>query len=257
MRTVLLVVLAACSNASHTYSVGVAPDGGSSDVASPPANPVALVYRGPAACPGCPEAIATVLINSGWNFDVSFVGPNETKDVTVDTLRNATIYVQPGGHVPLYSAYDALSSSAPAIASYVHNGGHYLGFCEGGYLAGMNPGFELLPGDSNSYIDSPDATVTNANDTVIKVSWRGADRYMYFQDGPLFIINQNALGVTPIATYDNGAIAALTAPFGAGKIGVVGTYPEAPQSWYDTYGLVDPDGPDPDLALDLVAAVLQ
>ncbi len=257
----LFVALAACGPDPHTYSVSLTPDAGSGGTIGGgpggPGSPLALVYRGPAACLGCPEAVATVLVNSPLNFNVAFVGPDENLDITTDTLAQAAVYAQPGGHVNPFDAYDYLSDAAPIIASYVHNGGRYLGFCEGGYLAGINPGFDLLPGDSNRYILSPDATVTNTQDTAIKVTWRGQPRYMYFQDGPIFIIDQAAQGVTPIATYDNGAIAALTTPFGQGKVGVVGTYPEAPQSWYDQFGVVDPDGPDADLAEDLIEAVMQ
>jgi hypothetical protein len=256
MRSLLLVTLVACGPSAHSVDVAVAPDGGTTNPGGS-GTPLALVYRGPAACQGCPEAVASVLISSQWGFNVAFVGPDESQDVTTDVLGRAVLYAQPGGHIPLVPAYDALAGAAPVIASYVHNGGRYLGFCEGGYLAGMNPGFELLPGDSNQYIYSPGATVTNTHDTVIKVSWRGQPRYMYFQDGPIFIIDQGAPGVASIATYDNGDIAALTAPYGNGVVGVVGTYPEAPAQWYQTYGLVDPDGPDADLAHDLIDAVMQ
>ena len=38
---------------------------------------LALVYRGPAALPGCPEAVAQALRRSRWGLDVRFVGPRE------------------------------------------------------------------------------------------------------------------------------------------------------------------------------------
>jgi hypothetical protein len=38
---------------------------------------------------------------------------------------------------------------------------------------------------------------------------------------------------------------------------VVGPHPEADASWYAAYNLTDPDGPDADLAHDLIDAVMQ
>jgi hypothetical protein len=63
--------------------------------------------------------------------------------------------------------------------------------------------------------------------------------------------------VEVLARYPNGEIAALTAPFGAGAVGVVGPHPEATPDWYADVGLVDPDGLDADLGHDLVDALLR
>jgi hypothetical protein len=60
------------------------------------AQPQALVYRGPAACDGYPEAVAHFLRTSPSQFDVTFVGPNEDADITNQTLSQADAYCQPG-----------------------------------------------------------------------------------------------------------------------------------------------------------------
>jgi hypothetical protein len=59
--------------------------------------PLALVYKGPAACKGCPEAVAGLLQSSTQNFTVTFVGPNEDVTISADALSKATVYAQPGG----------------------------------------------------------------------------------------------------------------------------------------------------------------
>jgi hypothetical protein len=59
--------------------------------------PQALVYRGPAACDGCPEAVAHLLRTSPSQFNVTFVGPNEDVDITNQSLGQADAYCQPGG----------------------------------------------------------------------------------------------------------------------------------------------------------------
>jgi hypothetical protein len=115
----------------------------------------------------------------------------------------------------------------------------------------------LLPGDTDQYIVTRGATVTSERDTVVEVRWRGRPRHLFFQDGPVFLLEPGAQGVTVLARYPNDEIAALTAPFGAGVVGVVGPHPEATSDWYQDTGLVDPDGLDTDLGHDLVDAVLR
>ena len=100
-------------------------------------------------------------------------------------------------------------------------------------------GLRLLPEDTDHFITSPGADVTSARDTLVDVDWRGRRQRMFFQDGPVFRLPAPApAGVTVLARYAaNGEIAAMVAPFGRGKVGVVGPHPEAPADWYDAHGL--------------------
>lgn len=218
--------------------------------------PVALVYRGPAGCQGCSEAVATLLQDSQWGFQVYYIGPHERLHLSDETLKAATLYAQPGGNGTVEEAFALLQANAASIRKFVKAGGRYLGFCMGGYLAGSDPGFRLLPGDTDQFIASPKASVTTEEDTIVKVSWRKQMRFLYFQDGPYFILDRGAKNVTVLATYTNGKIAALVAPYGKGRVGVVGPHPEATTAWYQTYQLVDPDGPDADLGHDLLDTVM-
>lgn len=59
--------------------------------------PKALVYRGPAACNGCPEAVAALLQSSPSNFEVDYAGPNEKIDINEASLQHVQLYAQPGG----------------------------------------------------------------------------------------------------------------------------------------------------------------
>jgi len=216
--------------------------------------PVALVYRGPASLPGCPEAVARLLKASRWGFEVHYVGPDGEVPLSARALRGAVLYAQPGGD-SLEDAYRRLRRHRRAIRRFVHSGGRYLGFCLGGYLAGATPGFALLPGDTDQYIASPAATVADEEDTLVDVAWRGSKRTLFFQDGPYFDVRADA-DVTVLATYPNGTIAALVAGFGSGRVGVVGPHPEATEDWYADAGLsVDRLGTD--LGLDLVDTVMR
>lgn len=223
---------------------------------TPTPRPLALVYRGPASCPSCSEAAAALLQSSHWHFEIQYVGPHERLQATDDTLRAATLYVQPGGDGTVEDAFATLRVNAQAIQRFVKSGGHYLGLCMGGYLAGSNPGFRLLPVDTDQFISSPSASVRTEADTIVKVYWRQQPRFMYFQDGPFFPLPRNTKGITVLAMYTNGTVAALVTPYGKGRVGVVGPHPEATAEWYITAHLVDPDGLDTDLGHDLIDALL-
>jgi glutamine amidotransferase-like uncharacterized protein len=214
--------------------------------------PLALVYRGPAGCPGCSEAVAELLHNSQWAFDVQYVGPNERLMLSAATLQAATLYVQPGGDGELSQAYQQLKKHASAIRSYVASGGLYLGICMGGYLAGRTPGFQLLPGDTDQFIASRGANVKTQADTIVKVHWRRQLRSMYFQDGPVFLLDRGATNVTVLARYTNGKIAVLVAPYGKGMVGVSGPHPEATAAWYEASHLVNPEGINADIGHDII-----
>lgn len=217
--------------------------------------PVALVYRGPASVPGCPEAAAALLRSSRWGFDVHYVGPDEDLPLCPQALAGATVYAQPGGGT-LDDGYRHVRHSRAAIRQFVRSGGRYLGFCLGGYLAGATPGFALLPGDTDQYTASTAATVVSEDDTLVQVCWRGRQRTLFFQDGPYFWVRPGA-EATVVATYPNGTIAALVTGFGAGRVGVVGPHPEATSDWYADAGLTATGHLGADLGLDLVDAVME
>ncbi|HEX6967785.1 MAG TPA: BPL-N domain-containing protein [Micromonosporaceae bacterium] len=217
--------------------------------------PLALVYRGPAACSGCAESVAALLESSPTRFRTQFCGPDEDVQISAETLAGAAVYAQPGGG-SVKSAWRRLRDHAQDIRDFVHNGGHYLGFCLGAYLAADSPGFGLLSGVTvEGYIYSDEASVHDTDDTIVQVRWRGQLRHMYFQDGNLFRVQPGA-PATVIATYDTGAPAAIIATYGAGRLGLVGPHPEADQAWYDGAGLTNPDGIRFDLGHDLIESTV-
>jgi glutamine amidotransferase-like uncharacterized protein len=214
----------------------------------------AFVYRGPASCEGCSEAVGSILTRPPFSFHVVYCGPKEATPITAEHLEAATLYVQPGGGNNLALAWSQMRPYAGDIRRWVHAGGHYLGICLGGYLAGFDPGFGLLPGDSGEYITSAGAAVHTIDDTTVTVDWRGEDRQLYFQDGPYFSVHGSA--TTILATYSNGLTAAAVAHYGSGSVGVVGPHPEADESWYSAVGLSAPKEGTIDLARDLIATTL-
>ena len=206
------------------------------------AAPRALVYNGQGACAeGCAEAAFNMAVKAG--FDASYVGDNETSSKIFD---GAAVWIQPGGH-----ASKAMSVMAPELKTnlktFISNGGGYVGFCAGAFVAteyvgntNMS-GLGILPGKTRLFGSGAD---------IKKYTWNGSERYLYWEGGPYF---QNMPSeVEQIATYPNAAPAAVRTTFGKGRVYVAGMHPEAPQSWKDYAGLQDPDGDDSDLAVQMI-----
>lgn len=217
---------------------------------------LALVYRGPASTPGCPEAVAGALSRSRWDLEVRYVGPREALTLGPAALSRAVLFAQPGGGT-LRRAYRKVRRRAPDVRDFVRSGGSYLGFCLGGYLAGETPGYGLLPGDADRYISSPGAELDHADDAVTTVMWQGRRRQVFFQDGAWFDLDPARGPADVLATYRNGLPAAVVAPFGLGAVGVVGPHPEATPDWFSDARLPVPDDQQADLTQDLIDAVLR
>lgn len=221
----------------------------------------ALVYRGPAAMPGCAESVARVLQQVGLSVD--FVGPKERLPLTAQSLSGRLLYAQPGGP-DLDDAWHHIAPAADAIRDFVAGGGYYAGFCLGGYLAGRDPGLRMLPGDTDQYIGTRGASVDHDRDALVTVTWSGSPRELYFQDGPYFALKKKAVG-TPVrdggraqvvAEYDNGLPAAVLCRYGDGVIAAVGPHPEATDDWFTDSGLPVPRPLGIDLAEDLLRRLL-
>lgn len=206
------------------------------------AHPIALVYRGPAACAECPQALADLLTSADRGFDVRFVGDAERHTISRATLAAAALYAQPGGGRSLERAYRRVKGNRPLIREFVRSGGRYLGVCMGGYLADGWRGYGILPPgvEADPYVGSPGADVTTRADTIVDVQWRRplARRPMFFQDGPLFRVPVESPGTTVLGRYAaTGEAAALLCRFGRGWVAVCGPHPEAPEAWYAAHGL--------------------
>ncbi len=225
---------------------------------------LALVHRGPATLPGCPEAVASLLRESRPDLDVRYVGPREDLALTADVLAGAVLYAQPGGGT-LRRGWRKMRRHREELRGWVSGGGRYVGFCLGAYLAGESPGFGLLPGDTDQYVATEGAQLDHTDDAVVAVDWGGRRRAVFAQDPTTFVLDERAgPDTTVLARYPNRAPAALVAPYGAGRVGVVGPHPEATADWFADAGLPVPadgggdgDGLARDLARDLVDHVLE
>lgn len=189
------------------------------------------------------------------DFEVATAGPDGTMSVREALAHpDVRLYAQPGADGDDEAAFRRQRKDRKAIREFVRGGGRYLGICMGGFLA--EPGFfGVFRGRVDEYWSSPGATVTSADPALVEVSWRGRPRRLYFQDGGVMIPKRSTAGLTVLATYPDGAVAALVARSGAGKVGLCGPHPEAPPAWYADAGLPYP-GPAQDLGDDLVTTLM-
>jgi hypothetical protein len=229
--TLALTAVCACSATSAGPPPGITSPGRAGPGLA--GRPVALVYRGPASCPGCSEAAAALIRLSPLHFTVSYVGPGEKRKITAASLRGVALYAQPGGGGSVRHGMTALGAAAAAtIKSYVAGGGHYLGMCMGAYLAGSDPGMGLLaPGDTGEYDQTRGASVRTAAQAVIPVIWGRTVGYEYAQDPP-YIIPAGVRGEKVLSRFTNHLVNALVRPYRRGAVGVVGTHPEADRTWF-------------------------
>lgn len=211
------------------------------------AGPVAVVYRGRASLPGCPEAAARALASSPYGFRIRFGEP------TGALLRGAALYCQPGGG-DLAPAWRRLRRHARTVRDFVEAGGVYLGFCLGAYLAGDDPGFGLLEKSAAPYFGTPGCELTDDGPHVIDVTWAGQQRALYVQDGCYLDPGPRT---EVVARYSNGLPATVVSSFGAGRVAVSGTHPEATDDWFRDDGLPPPAIPTADLAHDLIRRAMQ
>lgn len=250
-----------------------------------PAKKIALIYNGPGACIDENDELqvereATAQADPDFKFDNAVVSdcalqaaqiakmagykpkfvtpdalaPNASPEKVYALFESARVWIQPGG-----VANQALYTMSPTIRwgikKFVEAGGGYVGFCAGAFMATemiggtTDPGLGILPGRTYLY---------RGGFSLEPVSWFGKLRQIYFEGGPYFYAYEPEEGdktvpkVEVVATYENGATAAVRTTFGKGKVWVTGLHPEAPLRWTKEDDVVDPDGAEQILAAGMV-----
>jgi glutamine amidotransferase-like uncharacterized protein len=201
--------------------------------------PLALVYRGPGACMNCWTSAAQSAKKAG--FQLKFVN-EKWKDFSV--LRRASLWVQPGGKST--TAARAMGSEyLGRIRDFVRNGGGYVGFCAGAFLASSKigttemDGLGIIPGKTQLW-DQEDGP-----GHLIQVSWNHRIRSVYYHGGPfLDFSGVNDSSVQVYSRYENGQNAGAILNYGQGRVAVSGAHPEASRIWKALHFQRDEDGSD-------------
>jgi hypothetical protein len=227
------------------------------DVKSNP--PLALIYKGLGSCSkdqedagqsgyGCSEASADAASLAGFQF--RYVGPEDlSDDATQEQVKElfgaAKVWIQPGGVSNV--AYGAMTQMLKtSLVEFVQNGGGFVGFCAGAFLA--TDWFHLLDASSGAY--SYQSERPDVGFAFLDVLWSGHKRSIYFEGGPYFYNVGPSVDVT--ARFLSGDAESARAPFGKGRVYITGGHPEAPAIWSEEDDLHDPDGSDLDLAAEMI-----
>jgi glutamine amidotransferase-like uncharacterized protein len=212
----------------------------------------ALIYIGRGSCDDrCSEAAANVARRAG--LEPRFVTPEMIKP---EVLKDAVTWIQPGGNA-IKLSHAISKKKIRLIRKFVREGGGYVGFCAGAFFADRTvdahetlPGLGLIPWRTD-YID-----VDSGEDgTQLTVEWNGKARTLFFNGGGTFHLDDSQ-PYKVVATYGSGQPATIETTFGAGRVELTGLHPEAFDSWKTDAKVIDPDGRDWDLAIEMICASL-
>lgn len=232
--------------------------------------PIALVYRGDGACEqdgiyqGCSEAAADMAKKAG--FEAIYF---DAQGTNFELFGKAKLWIQPGGRVRKQVV--AMSNDLKQhITDFVKNGGSYVGFCAGGFIAGETFGWNdkdkppyeekglgLIPGKVWYYDEYDSELSDKLLAKIIKTDWSKIERYVYWELGPYFSKENYAAGEVVSFYYDKQdkvqeKAMTLFKSFGKGRVAVTAVHPESPVSWRQYYKINDKDGVDHDLAIDMI-----
>lgn len=216
-----------------------------------------FVLKAAGVCEGCAEAVSKMLFTAGLRSQI--LGPEQLKAA----VGPRDLVVIGGGDPEGEGEWTLKQSLVKAgafdwLKAHIAGGGRYVGICAGAYLTeewidreAGEKGLDIFPGGIDNYSKDKSARY-------ILTRWGGGrkERWVYFQDGPGMRPRPGA-DIETLAVFEaGGVVAAAVFPYGRGKVGVVSPHPEADEEWARVGGLVDEDGTDYDLGVELVRRTL-
>jgi glutamine amidotransferase-like uncharacterized protein len=244
----------------------IALNGFSSALAGENSKKVALVYNGPGACSDlCAEAAANVARRDG--LSVRWVSAETLSAETApEVFKNVVVWIQPGGNAIIAAKHLGVHRM-DLIRNWVNEGGNYVGFCAGAFLADKTvdndetiPGLGLIPFSTFDY-----PIETGEWGTLLDFNWNGQKRKVYFNGGGSFKVPKKDIQSGKVEVFarfaKEGHPASIQTTYGLGRVVLTGPHPEALQWWKDEANredreATDEDGDDFDLAGDMLNRAL-
>lgn len=251
-----LLLLAGCATPVASQA---RPAGAPGAVAAQGTSRTIWVLKARGVCDGCAEAVSKMLFTAGLRSQI--IGPEQIKDAVGPHDVLVIGGSEPDADGEWTVQKELLRVGAfDWIKAFIRGGGRYVGICSGGYLteawidqAANVPGLAIFPGKVDNY-DKRDKSTKFVQAHITRANAR---RWVYFQDGPGFWPRPGA-PIEVLATYARGdAVAVAVFPYGKGKVAVSGPHYEADEGWAAQEGVVDRDGKDYDLGIEMFREVMK
>jgi glutamine amidotransferase-like uncharacterized protein len=182
-----------------------------------------LLFAGAGTSAGDVAAIEDLL--SGAHLLYETASSRALDSVTEAQLRQHRLLLVPGGNFEQLGKGLAPATTA-TIRKAVRSGLNYLGICAGAFFAGNSPfnGLNLTSGVRFEFYRAEAQGIRKTAVPILTPDGRTLDHY--WEDGP-----QLSGWGDVVARYPDETPAIVQGTFGAGRVVLTGTHPEAPKSW--------------------------
>jgi len=216
------------------------------------------ILKSSGICDGCAEALSKMLFTAGIHSQI--LGPEQLKSAVGP---NDLLII--GGGVPFADGEETIKQDLLKVGAFkwlknhIYNGGRYIGICAGAYLTeewidknANDHGLNIFPGKIGNYTKDEKAKL-------MSVQWKSTNknRLVFFEFGPYLHPDPSATVKVYARFNQDNSPAALTYPYGSGKVGLISPHLEADQPWFDMYKLNNSDGISYDLGIEFVREVLR
>jgi len=190
-----------------------------------PAPASILLFNGRGTSAGDVAAVERILRDARLSYATA--SSRQLAALTAPQLGTYRLLIVPGGNFEQIG--NGLSPIAVAnVRDAVHGGLNYLGICAGAFFAGNSPynGLNLTSGVRFPFYAAEARGVRKA---AVQIAIAGSSPLeQYWEDGP-----QLSGWGDVVAKYADGTPAVAQGRVGQGWVLLLGTHPEAPDSWRD------------------------
>jgi glutamine amidotransferase-like uncharacterized protein len=186
-----------------------------------PAN--VLLFNGTGTNANDVAAVEQVLHEAGLTW--ARADSRQLGAMTPAQLRGYHLLIVPGGNFE-QMGNGLTPATASNVRGAVQDGLNYLGICAGAFIAGNSPynGFNLTSGVRFPFYGSESRGIRKAAVQITTAD--GSSLEQYWEDGP-----QLTGWGEVVARYTDGTPAVVQGKVGGGWVVLLGTHPEAPESW--------------------------
>jgi len=198
-----------------------------------------------------------------------------TPEEIADFFKDVGVWIQPGGNSVAYEVMNPVLIHE--LKRFVQSGGGYVGWCAGAFMAGLGmdnqnslrifpaAAIPFSPVEKNEKFALIKKNEKNEEYSALSlesVTWNKKPRRIYFEGGAFLEVTEDSIAEVKkdknfgkmkiIARYSDDKIAAARATYGKGRVFITGLHPEAPLWWSEEDHLVDTDGVDHELAVEMI-----